>query len=94
MLVKINKIKINKSFFNIIYKIVKESVFWFLFQIYWTSWIILRDDVRVETMGLQYNFVYVYVTQIAVKREDAVTKEISRKLAEDKKMSKKEKDER
>jgi len=37
---------------------------------------------------------YAYVTQIAVKREDAVTKEISRKLAEDKKMSKKEKDER
>lgn len=29
-----------------------------------------------------------------MKREDAVTKEMSRKLAEDKKMSKKEKDER
>lgn len=32
--------------------------------------------------------------KIAVKREDAVTREMSRKLAEDKKMSKKEKDER
>lgn len=32
--------------------------------------------------------------KIAVKREDAVTREMSRKLAEDKKMSRKEKDER
>jgi translocon-associated protein subunit gamma len=29
-----------------------------------------------------------------VKREEAVTREVSKKLAEDKKMSKKEKDER
>lgn len=41
-----------------------------------------------------YKYTYVCIIQIAVKREDAVTKEISRKLAEDKKMSKKEKDER
>lgn len=32
--------------------------------------------------------------KIAVKREEAVTREITKKLAEDKKMSKKEKDER
>ncbi|XP_018324581.1 translocon-associated protein subunit gamma [Agrilus planipennis] len=32
--------------------------------------------------------------KIAVKREDAVTRELTKKLAEDKKMSKKEKDER
>jgi len=32
--------------------------------------------------------------QVAIKREDAVTKEMMRKLADDKKMAKKEKDER
>lgn len=34
------------------------------------------------------------IYQIAVKREDAVTRDMSKTLAEDKKMSKKEKDER
>ncbi|KAG8336160.1 SWI/SNF and RSC complex subunit Ssr3 [Homalodisca vitripennis] len=35
-----------------------------------------------------------HVQKVAVKREEAVTREVSKKLAEDKKMSKKEKDER
>lgn len=37
---------------------------------------------------------HIVVGQVAVKREEAVTREVSKKLAEDKKMSKKEKDER
>lgn len=37
---------------------------------------------------------FILIVKIAVKREDAVTREMSRKLAEDKKMSRKEKDER
>ncbi|XP_003705748.1 PREDICTED: translocon-associated protein subunit gamma [Eufriesea mexicana] len=46
-------------------------------------------------LALAYkNTKFVLKHKIAVKREDAVTKEMSRKLAEDKKMSKKEKDER
>lgn len=48
-------------------------------------------DIREREYFVHMLHIY---TQIAVKREDAVTKEISRKLAEDKKMSKKEKDER
>lgn len=40
------------------------------------------------------NTKFVLKHKIAVKREDAVTREMSRKLSEDKKMSKKEKDER
>jgi hypothetical protein len=34
------------------------------------------------------------VLQVAVKREEAINREISKKIAEDKKMNKKEKDER
>ncbi|KYN35139.1 Translocon-associated protein subunit gamma [Trachymyrmex septentrionalis] len=46
-------------------------------------------------LALAYkNTKFILKHKIAVKREDAVTKEITRKLAEDKKMSKKEKDER
>lgn len=40
------------------------------------------------------NTKFVLKHKVAVKREEAVTREMSRKLAEDKKMSKKEKDER
>ncbi|XP_044729024.1 translocon-associated protein subunit gamma [Chrysoperla carnea] len=40
------------------------------------------------------NTKFVLKHKIAVKREDAVTRDMNRKLAEDKKMSKKEKDER
>ncbi|XP_001605926.6 translocon-associated protein subunit gamma [Nasonia vitripennis] len=51
----------------------------------------------VSTYALAFaykNTKYVLKHKIAVKREDAVTREMSRKLAEDKKMSRKEKDER
>jgi len=40
------------------------------------------------------NTKFVLKHKVAVKREEAVTREVSKKLAEDKKMSKKEKDER
>ncbi|KDR23667.1 translocon-associated protein subunit gamma-like [Zootermopsis nevadensis] len=40
------------------------------------------------------NTKFVLKHKVAVKREEAVTREMTRKLAEDKKMSKKEKDER
>lgn len=40
------------------------------------------------------NTKFVLKHKIAVKREEAVTREMSKKLADDKKMSKKEKDER
>lgn len=40
------------------------------------------------------NTKFVLKHKVAVKREDAVTREMTKKLAEDKKMSKKEKDER
>uniref|UniRef100_A0A1B6CEU1 Translocon-associated protein subunit gamma n=1 Tax=Clastoptera arizonana TaxID=38151 RepID=A0A1B6CEU1_9HEMI len=40
------------------------------------------------------NTKFVLKHKVAVKRQEAVTREVSRKLAEDKKMSKKEKDER
>ncbi|XP_034948897.1 translocon-associated protein subunit gamma [Chelonus insularis] len=46
-------------------------------------------------LALAYkNTKFVLKHKIAVKREDAVTQEMNRKLSEDKKMSKKEKDER
>ncbi|XP_063994624.1 translocon-associated protein subunit gamma [Diachasmimorpha longicaudata] len=46
-------------------------------------------------LALAYkNTKFILKHKIAVKREDAVTREMTRKLAEDKKMSKKEKDER
>ncbi|KAJ8669027.1 hypothetical protein QAD02_000286 [Eretmocerus hayati] len=51
----------------------------------------------ISTYGLAFaykNTKYVLKHKIAVKREDAVYREMSRKLAEDKKMSRKEKDER
>lgn len=40
------------------------------------------------------NTKFVLKHKVAVKREEAVTREMNKKLAEDKKMSKKEKDER
>lgn len=40
------------------------------------------------------NTKFVLKHKVAVKREEAVTREMGKKLAEDKKMSKKEKDER
>lgn len=46
-------------------------------------------------MAMAYrNTKFVLKHKIAVKREDAVTRDMTRQLAEDKKMSKKEKDER
>ncbi|XP_066584423.1 translocon-associated protein subunit gamma [Prorops nasuta] len=76
----------------------------------WLFWRIHLIDVRqysniisfvLVTMASTYalalaykNTKFVLKHKIAVKREDAVTKEMSHKLAQDKKMSKKEKDER
>lgn len=55
----------------------------------------------IVTMGSTYlvafayrNTKFVLKHKIAVKREEAVTREMGKKLSEDKKMSKKEKDER
>ncbi|XP_063239464.1 translocon-associated protein subunit gamma isoform X1 [Bacillus rossius redtenbacheri] len=51
--------------------------------------------VSTYLVALAYkNTKFVLKHKVAVKREDAVNREMSRKLSEDKKMSKKEKDER
>ncbi|XP_046821917.1 translocon-associated protein subunit gamma [Vespa crabro] len=56
---------------------------------------VLVTLISTYTLALAYkNTKFILKHKIAVKREDAVTKEMNRKLAEDKKMSKKEKDER
>lgn len=74
----------------------------------WLFWRIHMIDLYssfisfiVVTLGSTYlvalaykNTKFVLKHKVAVKREEAVTREVSRKLAEDKKMSKKEKDER
>lgn len=51
--------------------------------------------ISTYALALAYkNTKFVLKHKIAVKREDAVAREMSKKLSEDKKMSKKEKDER
>ncbi|XP_054262244.1 translocon-associated protein subunit gamma [Macrosteles quadrilineatus] len=74
----------------------------------WLFWRIHMIDLYpsiipfiVVTLGSAYlvalaykNTKFVLKHKVAVKREEAVTREVSKKLAEDKKMSKKEKDER
>ncbi|XP_046665204.1 translocon-associated protein subunit gamma [Homalodisca vitripennis] len=74
----------------------------------WLFWRIHMIDLYtsflpfiVVTFGSTYlvalaykNTKFVLKHKVAVKREEAVTREVSKKLAEDKKMSKKEKDER
>lgn len=58
---------------------------------------ILKHKVAVDYIN-QYLFLHndfeFFIYQVAVKREEAVSREISKKMAEDKKMNKKEKDER
>lgn len=55
----------------------------------------------IVTLGSTYLVAFAYKNtkfvlkhKIAVKREDSVTRDMNKKLSEDKKMSKKEKDER
>ncbi|KAK6618312.1 SWI/SNF and RSC complex subunit Ssr3 [Polyplax serrata] len=74
----------------------------------WLFWRIHMIDLLssliffiIVTMGSTYlvafayrNTKFVLKHKIAVKREEAVTREMGKKLSEDKKMSKKEKDER
>ncbi|XP_074113787.1 translocon-associated protein subunit gamma [Cotesia typhae] len=56
---------------------------------------VLVTLISTYLMSLAYkNTKFILKHKIAVKREDAVTRDMSKTLAEDKKMSKKEKDER
>lgn len=43
---------------------------------------------------VRYSAIFFLIHRVAVKREEAVSRDILKTLAEDKKMSKKEKDER
>lgn len=52
-----------------------------------------RFYVILYVLSGQYTLC-ILIVQIAIKREEAVAKEIARKYAEDKKISKKEKDEK
>lgn len=58
-------------------------------------WFILVTAASTWLLALAYrNTKFQLKHRVAVRREDAVAREMSRKLADDKKMSRKEKDER
>ncbi|XP_077299670.1 translocon-associated protein subunit gamma [Arctopsyche grandis] len=59
------------------------------------AWFVLVTFGTTYLMAMAYrNTKFLLKHKVAVKREDAVTREMSRKLADDRKMSRKEKDER
>lgn len=59
------------------------------------AWFVLVTGASTWLLALAYrNTKFHLKHRIAVRREDAVAREMSRKLADDKKMSRKEKDER
>lgn len=59
------------------------------------AWFVLVTAASTWLLALAYrNTKFHLKHRIAVRREDAVAREMSRKLADDKKMSRKEKDER
>merc|ERR1712116_61202 len=62
----------------------------------WLFWRIhLMDPLSSYLVSFAYkNTKFVLKHKVAIKREEAVNREISKKMAEDKKMNKKEKDER
>lgn len=86
----IRKYKINLIFIS--------GLFWRIHMIdIYTSLIafVLVTLVSTYLVAMAYrNTKFVLKHKVAVKREEAVTREMGKKLAEDKKMSKKEKDER
>lgn len=56
---------------------------------------VLVTSISTYLLAMAYrNTKFILKHKIAVKREEAVTRDLNKKLAEDKKMSKKEKDER
>ncbi|KAK7601644.1 hypothetical protein V9T40_009085 [Parthenolecanium corni] len=58
-------------------------------------WFILGTAASTYLVAFAYkNTKFILKHKIAIKREEAVAREVNRKLADDKKMSKKEKDER
>lgn len=59
------------------------------------AWFALVTTFSTWSLALAYrNTKFQLKHRVAVRREDAVAREMSRKLADDKKMSRKEKDER
>lgn len=59
------------------------------------AWFAIVTAGTTYLMAMAYrNTKFLLKHKVAVKREDAVTREMSRKLADDRKMSRKEKDER
>lgn len=59
------------------------------------AWFALVTSASTWLLALAYrNTKFQLKHRVAVRREDAVAREMSRKLADDKKMSRKEKDER
>lgn len=81
--------------------IVSAVPFWLFWRIHmidiFSSLIIfiLVTFISTYLLAMAYrNTKFILKHKIAVKREEAVTRELSKKWAEDKKMSKKEKDER
>uniref|UniRef100_A0A1B6EM72 Translocon-associated protein subunit gamma n=1 Tax=Cuerna arida TaxID=1464854 RepID=A0A1B6EM72_9HEMI len=81
--------------------IVSAIPIWLFWRIHMIDLFTSLLPFIVVTFGSTYlvalaykNTKFVLKHKVAVKREEAVTREVSKKLAEDKKMSKKEKDER
>lgn len=59
------------------------------------GWFVLVTCGCTYLMAMAYrNTKFLLKHKVAIKREDAVNKEMTKKLAEDRKMSRKEKDER
>uniref|UniRef100_A0A1D1YDY7 Translocon-associated protein subunit gamma n=1 Tax=Anthurium amnicola TaxID=1678845 RepID=A0A1D1YDY7_9ARAE len=81
--------------------IVSAIPIWLFWRIHmidlWASLISFVVVTLVSTYLVAFaykNTKFVLKHKVAVKREDAITREMTKKLAEDKRMSKKEKDER
>lgn len=100
----VSAIPICEQFSKILYEVVINDgdlilgLFWRIHMIdIYSSLIsfIVVTLVSTYLVAMAYrNTKFVLKHKVAVKREEAVTREMTRKLAEDKKMSKKEKDER
>jgi len=81
--------------------IVSAIPIWLFWRVHmmdlWSSWYVFFAVTIISTYLVAFaykNTKFVLKHKVAVKREEAVYTEMSRKLAEDKKMSRKEKDER
>lgn len=90
-----------EKIFSFIYNFffcVKIGLFWRVHSMEFLSssiFFVLVTGLATYLMAMAYkNTKFQLKHKVAIKREDAVTREMTKELAEDKKMSRKEKDER